>query len=86
MRITTAAPRFLAQKFDCPRVSPGDAPLTKEPVDSGYEIGSANEVWRSFFWAAMDLSKVAQNIIKCVATGEVGSIVFYLLLLMTFLG
>ena len=41
MRITTAAPRFLAQKFDCPRVSPGDAPLTKEPVDSGYEIAVA---------------------------------------------
>ena len=43
MRITTAAPRFLAQKFDCPRVSPGDAPLTKEPVDSGYEIVIARE-------------------------------------------
>lgn len=25
---------------------------------------------------AMDLSKVAQNIIKCVATGEVGTVIF----------
>ena len=38
MRRSTAAPRFLAQKFHCPRVSPGNVPLTKEPVDSGYEI------------------------------------------------
>ena len=29
---------FLGKKFHSPRVSPGDQPLTEEPVDSGYEI------------------------------------------------
>ena len=38
MRIKTGTHDFLGKKFHSPRVSPGDQPLTEEPVDCGYEI------------------------------------------------
>ena len=38
-----------------PRVSTGDLPLTKKPVDSGYEIGSRQETSDRISWAMKEL-------------------------------
>ena len=39
MLAITGQPIKNLNSFDCPRASPGDQPLTKEPEDSGYETG-----------------------------------------------